>query len=108
MTTRRRVVARAHTNDPALQPSQRLSDHLPRFLRIDEAARLILRVSPKRLSNLLAAGVLREGQHYIRRRGLGTRIITHALIAWLEEPEMPEVAIPMARDRRRRVTPGEP
>lgn len=75
---------------------------LPPFLRVHEAARLILGVTAKRLSNMIAAGVLTEGVHYVRRRGLGTRIRTDALIAWVEQGEAPGIAIPMARDRRSR------
>jgi hypothetical protein len=52
------------------------------FLTIAEAAGLA-RVSPKRLRALMHAGILREGLHYSRPRGLRPRFKRDALLAWL-------------------------
>lgn len=52
------------------------------FLTVREAAELA-RVSPKRLRALMQAGVLREGTHYSRPRGLRPRFKRDALLAWL-------------------------
>jgi excisionase family DNA binding protein len=56
------------------------------YLTIAEAAELV-RVSPKRLRNLMANGTLREGTHYTRPAGLRPRFRREALLAWLEGPQ---------------------
>jgi excisionase family DNA binding protein len=56
------------------------------YLTIAEAAELV-RVSPKRLRNLMANGTLREGTHYTRPAGLRPRFKREALLAWLEGSE---------------------
>jgi hypothetical protein len=66
----------------------------PAYLTIAEAAQLA-RLTPKRIRNLMAAGILREGVHFSRPRGLRPRIFRDALIAWLE-----------GRDRSAPVSPG--
>ncbi|HXQ22305.1 MAG TPA: helix-turn-helix domain-containing protein [Candidatus Acidoferrales bacterium] len=53
------------------------------FLTITEAAALA-RLSPKRLGALTRAGVLVEGVHYTRPRGLRPRFKRDALVAWLD------------------------
>lgn len=57
------------------------------YLTIAEAAALV-RVSPKRLRNLMADGTLTEGVHYTRPRGLRPRFKHEALLAWLEGREV--------------------
>lgn len=69
------------------------------YLRIAEAASLA-GVSPKRMQNLMAAGVLTEGVHFTRPRGLGPRFKRAALLEWLDGGEGRQGdAIPMARQR---------
>jgi hypothetical protein len=67
------------------------------YLTIAEAAQLA-RLTPKRLRNLMAAGVLREGIHFSRPRGLRPRIFRDSLLAWLQGAEQFE---PAAVPRRR-------
>ena len=72
------------------------------YLTVKEAAAL-LRLSPKRLRNMMSAGVLKRGNHYVRPEGLGPRFIASRLHAWLRGEETREAdPIPMARDRRLR------
>lgn len=52
------------------------------FMTIAEGA-AEARVSPKRMRALIAAGVLREGEHYTRPAGLRPRIIREGLLQWL-------------------------
>ena len=59
------------------------------FLTIAEAATLA-RVSSKRLRALMKSGVLREGVHYSRPRGLRPRLNRDALLAWLADAELDE------------------
>ncbi len=71
-----------------------------RFLTIREAADLV-RVSPKRLRNLMASRVLVEGVHFNRPPGLGPRFKLRALVEWLDPPAgATDDAIPMARGHR--------
>jgi len=73
------------------------------FLTIAEAAEFV-RVSPKRIRNLMADGTLREGQHFVRPKGLGPRFRRDALMDWLDPPQLDHAnAIPMARRGARRV-----
>lgn len=53
------------------------------YWTIAEAA-AFARVSPKRLRNLMANSILREGVHYTRPRGMRPRFKREALIDWLE------------------------
>jgi hypothetical protein len=69
------------------------------FLTIAEAAELA-RVSPKRIRNLMAAGVLQEGVHFTRPRGLGARFRREALIAWIDGRDAAPPAQPPARRAR--------
>lgn len=62
-----------------------------------------LRVSPKRVRNMMAAGVLVEGRHFFRRAGIGPRFRWSRIVEWLESGAENPAAIPMARSRRRLV-----
>ena len=53
------------------------------YLKISEVAAL-LKVSPKRVRNLMSVGVLRQGEHFFRRSGLGPRFKQSAITAWVE------------------------
>ena len=53
------------------------------YLTIAETAAL-LKVSPKRVRNLMSAGVFRQGEHFYRRSGLGPRFKQSAITAWVE------------------------
>jgi excisionase family DNA binding protein len=67
------------------------------YLTIKEAAEL-LKVSPKRVRNLMCEGVLKEDLHFFRPPRLGTRFKRSALIAWIERKEgkQPET-IPLSK-----------
>jgi excisionase family DNA binding protein len=72
------------------------------YLTIAEVASR-LKVKPKTIRNKIASGVFREGAHYFRPVGLGTRFKWSAVVAWIEqkEPVTPEEdSIPMARGYR--------
>ena len=56
------------------------------YLRVAEAATL-LRVTPKRVRNLMSAGTLRKGTHWFSPAGLGPRFKRAALVAYIEESE---------------------
>jgi len=69
------------------------------YLTISEVAGR-LKVKPKTIRNKMASGVFRQGVHYVRPKGLGTRFKWGAIVAWLEheKTEPPdENSIPMAR-----------
>jgi hypothetical protein len=70
------------------------------YLTIAEAAE-IARVSPKRLRNLMAEGVLREGEHFTRPKGLGPRVKREPFMRWLDGSCAVEDDIPLARTHRR-------
>ena len=71
------------------------------YLTAAEAADLA-RISPKRLRNLMALGVLLEGVHYTRPRGLRPRFKREALVAWLEgrDPGSDRPALPNRPNRQ--------
>jgi hypothetical protein len=72
------------------------------YLTISEVAAR-LKVTPKTVSNKMASGVFRQGEHYVRPKGLGTRFKWGAVVAWLEQKETgapDEDSIPMARGYR--------
>ena len=72
------------------------------YLTITEVADR-LKVKPKTIRNKIASGVFTEGVHYFRRKGIGTRFKSGAVVAWLEgkEADVSEVdSIPMARGYR--------
>jgi len=56
------------------------------YLTIAEAAELV-RVSAKRLRNLMSDGTLKEGLHYTRPRGLAPRFKREPLLDWIEGRE---------------------
>ena len=64
------------------------------------AARLGLK--PKRLRNLMCAGIFKLGYHFFRPRGIGPRFKWSRVVEWLENgtTEVGE-EIPMARRRPR-------
>lgn len=71
------------------------------YLRIAEVAER-LRVTPKRVSNMMAAGIFTEGYHFLRRPGLGPRFRWSRVVEWLETtPDNAEDSIPMAGTRHR-------
>jgi hypothetical protein len=67
------------------------------YLTTAEAARL-LRYAAKTLRNKIAAGIFREGVHFVQNRGSQKRWKRSALVAWLEGSETAEAAdeIPLA------------
>lgn len=75
------------------------------YLTIEGAARMA-RVSPKRIRNLMSAGVLRENVHYSRPIGIRARFHRQATIDWLENREQRvDEGITMIRGYR--VSPGQ-
>ena len=63
-----------------------------------------LRVTAKRLRNMMAAGVFVEGYHFFRRPGFGPRFRWSRVVEWLETtPDNAEDSIPMAGAKRRSV-----
>jgi len=73
---------------------------VPIYLTVAEGAAL-LRVSPKRVRNLMGDGTLKEGIHFIRPPHLGPRFKQAALLAWLD-PHHPEAdEIPLVSSRKR-------
>ena len=81
-------------------------NRMEEYLTIDEVAER-LKLTPKTVRNKMASGVFRQGEHYFRRTGIGTRFKWGAVVAWLEgkEADVSEVdSIPMARGYRS----GEP
>ena len=69
------------------------------YVTISEVATR-LKVKPKTIRNKMASGVFRQGVHYFRPKGFGTRFKWSTIVAWLEQEEAgkpEEDAIPMAR-----------
>jgi len=71
------------------------------YITTKEAAKL-LRLDPKTVTNKKALGIFKEGVHYVKRKGLGTRYKSTALVAWMEgKEEQPtqddKKSIPMAK-----------
>ena len=92
--------------DVPTQPSKKgLLSHpnckMAHFLTVSEAAD-VLRVSPKRLRNMMSSGSFREGYHFVRRPGLGPRFIKGHLVEWVHGEEAPQEKIPMGRAARGR------
>lgn len=69
------------------------------YLTIAEAATM-LKVSSKRVRNLMSSGTFKQGEHFFRRRGLGPRFLRSRLDAWLRGDGQPPSEIPMARGTR--------
>jgi len=71
------------------------------YLTISEVADR-LRVSPKRVRNLMAAKVFVRGEHFFRPRGIGPRFRWSRVVAWLEDQSQGSAEpIPMARSKAR-------
>jgi hypothetical protein len=70
------------------------------YLTIAEVAAR-LKIKPKTIKNKMASGIFRKGVHYFSPVGLGPRFKWSAIVAWLEEREVPKDktarGIPMAR-----------
>ena len=79
-----------------MSPGGHVSGELP-YLPLGEAAELGC-LSPKRLQNLMAAGVLIEGVHFFRPRSRHPLFHRVAYVAWLEGRD--EELIRKARGRR--------
>ena len=56
------------------------------YLTIAEVADR-LKLTPKTVRNKMASGVFRQGEHYFRRKGIGTRFKWGAVVAWLEQTQ---------------------
>ncbi len=56
------------------------------YLTLAETADLV-RLSSKRIRNLMASGILVEGFHYTRPRGVRPRFKRDAVMAWIEGRE---------------------
>jgi hypothetical protein len=67
------------------------------YLTTAEAA-VLLRYSQKTLRNQIAAGVFREGIHFVPKEGCQKRWKRSALVAWLEGTESSTISeeIPLA------------
>ena len=67
------------------------------YLTVAEVAGM-LKVSPKRIRNMMSSGAFRPGEHFFRRRGIGPRFLRSRVDAWLRDGASVSVdAIPMAR-----------
>ena len=67
------------------------------YLTVAEVASL-LKVSPKRVRNMMSSGTFRPGEHFFRRPGIGPRFLRSRLDTWIRNGERVSVdAIPMAR-----------
>jgi len=75
------------------------------YLTVAEVADL-LKLSPKRVRNLMSAGAFVAGVHFFRRRGIAPRFLRSRLDAWIRGGDTAPSAIPMARDGRRAVFRG--
>jgi hypothetical protein len=68
------------------------------YLTVAEVA-AILKVSSKRVRNLMSCGVFCPGQHFFRRRGIRPRFLRSRVDAWLRDSSgVSEERIPMVRD----------
>lgn len=68
------------------------------YLTVAEVASL-LKVSPKRVRNMMSSGAFQPGEHFFRRRGIGPRFLRSRIDAWLRDGhDRPGNTIPMARD----------
>ena len=67
------------------------------YLTVAEVA-AILKVSSKRVRNLMSCGVFCPGQHFFRRRGIRPRFLRSRVEAWLRDgSRVSEETIPMVR-----------
>jgi Helix-turn-helix domain len=73
------------------------------YLTVVEVA-AILKVSSKRVRNLMSCGTFCPGQHFFRRRGIGPRFLRSRLEAWLRDgSRVQEETIPMVRGTASRI-----
>ena len=79
-------------------------DGFPRddeYLTVAEVADL-LKLTPKRIRNLMSAGAFVAGVHFFRRRGIAPRFLRSRVEAWVRGVDDASTTyIPMARDRHR-------
>lgn len=69
------------------------------YLTVAEVA-AILKLSPKRVRNMMSSGAFRPGEHFLRRHGIGPRFLRSQVDAWLTGSEgVSGDPIPMARSR---------
>jgi len=67
------------------------------YLTVAEVA-AILRLSAKRVRNMMSRGIFRRGEHFFRRPGIGPRFVRSRVEAWLRNGEaVSSDSIPMAR-----------
>ena len=67
------------------------------YLTVAEVAAM-LKVSPKRVRNMMSGGTFQPGEHFFRRRGIGPRFVRSRVDAWLRDGDGVSVdSIPMAR-----------
>ncbi len=79
------------------------------YLTVSEVASL-LKVSPKRVRNMMSGGAFQSGDHFFRRPGIGPRFLRSRVEAWLQNRHAVSAeAIPMARRGRQEFgrRPGE-
>ena len=73
------------------------------YLTVAEVA-AILKVSSKRVRNLMSCGVFCPGQHFFRRRGIRPRFLRSRVEAWLrDDRRVSEETIPMVRGTASRI-----
>lgn len=85
--------------DGKREPARHPGDEL---LTVAEVAAL-LKVSSKRVRNLMSGGTFQVGRHFLRPSGLGPRFLKSRLEAWLRGSDASvEDSIPMSRHRRQR------
>ncbi len=67
------------------------------YLTVGEVAAM-LKLSPKRVRNMMSSGRFLPGEHFFRRPGIGPWFLRSRLDAWLRDADRVSVdAIPMAR-----------
>jgi hypothetical protein len=69
------------------------------YLTVVEVA-AILKLSPKRVRNMMSGGAFRAGEHFLRPRGIRPRFLRSQIDAWLRGRDgVSTDPIPMARSR---------
>jgi len=67
------------------------------YLTIDEVAAM-LKITTKRVQNMMCSGIFQQGEHFFRPRGLRPRFKRSALVAWIEEKsERQSVSVPLKK-----------
>ena len=56
------------------------------YLTIAEVAGL-LKISEKRVQNMMSGGIFKQGEHFFRPRGLRPRFKRSALVNWIEQKD---------------------